>query len=102
MTTNTPRTPVVGSLLDNANPWVGSRCVVEHNNTEPASPYCVRKTDPDKLMKFYKASTKPLDLKYHGNTNMDYGLAVFGFLALQHLEMHGMDSVFYFIKDELE
>jgi hypothetical protein len=102
MTTQTPRTPVVGGLIDNATPWVGGRCTVELQNNEPASPYCARPGDPDKLMKVFKAATKPLDMKYDGSNNMDYGLTTFGFLVHQHLETHGMDSVFYFVKDGME
>ena len=71
-------------------------------NTEPATPYCSRPEDPDKLMKVFKAAKTPLDLKYDGTENADYTLSLFAALALQHLEMHGMDSVFYFEKEGIE
>ena len=87
MSTQTPRAPVVGSLLDNTTPWVGGRHVVEHQNNEPESPYCAIPADPDKLMKVFKSATKALEMKYNGSNNMDYGLTTFGFLVHQHLEV---------------
>ena len=71
-------------------------------NSEPASPYCSRPVDPEKKMKVFKAAITPLELKYDGIDNADYQLTTFAFLAFQHMETYGMDSVFYFMKDGVE
>ena len=53
-------------------------------------------------MKVFKAAITPLELKYDGIDNADYQLTTFAFLAFQHMETYGMDSVFYFMKDGVE
>ena len=84
-----------------STPWTGGKRT-GNRNTEPVSPYCARPVDPDKKMKVFKAAITPLDLKYDGIDNADYQLATFAFLAFQHMETYGMDSVFYFMKDGVE
>ena len=73
--------------------WTGGNRIKD-KNVEPTSPYCFRSTDPDKLMKVYKACITPLSEKYDGK--VDYSLTIFGTLVLKHLRKHGMDSVFMF------
>ena len=97
-----PPVPAVGGIDDFDVAWTGGKRTAANKNKNPTSPYCSRPFDSDKLMKVYKSAKTPLELRYDGADNVDYTLALFASLALQHMEEHGMDSIFYFEKNGVE
>ena len=95
---NTPPTnkPKYGNIHLNT-PWIGGPPKDDWSGTSldvPAAPYCYRAEDAIFQMKSYGRRIEGNDLKFKRD-DPNYSLLAFASDALSHMEVHGMDSVFY-------
>ena len=83
---------VVGSHV-----WIGGAPLADWSDTSsiaPLTPYCWRSDDPISQMKVYGRRTDGQDVKFKRD-DPDYPLLSFATDALNHMEAHGMDTLFY-------
>ncbi len=62
--------------------------------TRPATPWWYRNLDPSSEAKAFYRRIEGLETKFKRN-DPNFGLQAFADSALQHMELHGMDTVFY-------
>ena len=77
--------------------WIGGAPLADWSNTSfiaPLTPYCWRSDDPISQMKVYGKQTDGQDVKFK-HDNPDYPLLSFATDALNHMEAHGMDTLFF-------
>jgi hypothetical protein len=87
--------PKIGDVDIDGNPWTGGKPNVEWTKTEnnrPKSMFCFRNT---KNFRQYKERIEGLSLKFGSVDNDNYNLHTFANNVSRHLELHGLDSVFY-------
>ncbi len=80
------------------NVWIGgapNEGFTASTNQEPATPLCIRGLDPVSEMKGYaKRVTDGYEVKFKRD-DPDFPLMAFAAEALNHMQTHGMDTVFY-------
>ena len=79
---------VVGTYV-----WIGGAPLSDWSDTS-SIPYCWRSNDPISHMKVYGRQTNGQDVKFKWDAP-DYPLLSFATDALNHMEAHGMDTLFY-------
>lgn len=99
--TPVPNSPKFGGLGGpNVDvPWLGGKPKVDFSGSTrvtPRSPLCFVPRDPEKGMKHYKDKTGG-QLKKFQRGDATYSLASFADDAKRHMELYGLDTVFYMV-----
>lgn len=102
----TGRTPIVTippnvGGIDQHGPWVGGEPFdlywTASKNSRPRSVYCYRS---GKDIRQYQSRIKGVDTKFQKESKDGYNLHAFTNDVQEHLELHGMDSIFYTLNSD--
>ena len=84
--------------------WVGGEPTDDWSSLKdtslgPASPYCYRTADPGVNIKTYQRATTGTDTKF-GYKLKDYHISAFTEDVIEHMILHGLDTIFYLKTDK--
>ena len=96
-TTTTMSAPKLGGVFKDEVVWIGGPPKENFDGpylTGPPTPLCLRNMEASSEIKGFAKRTEGYELKFKRD-DPDFGLIAFADVALHHMQMSGMDTVFY-------